>query len=271
MTRILNLKGFIYLGLLCIALLFSFIACSKKSHAESSHSSESHQTESHHRTQPHGEAHSSDKYEVKQGFGAPQEIFLPTIVWDLLEGKKVINSRGKIENFSGEVKSLEENVFVGMTLKLKEKTPGVLGGKNIEFQSKKAMGLFIDLAQYIKGNKGTFILSFEPSSKIDPVTAQVLFLSDAVSRKEKSAGGQGQGQTLGAGCNRFFDITKSYLKKIKNEGIEVNISGGRHVSLLAGTFFLRVSHEVGVRAFTHLTLTDSSYPELLCDKIMSKE
>lgn len=268
--RIFNFKGFIYLVLLCIPLMFSFIACSKKSHAESSHSSESHQSEPHHGA-THGEGHSSDKYEVKEGFGASQEIFLPTIIWDLLEGKKVINSRGKIENFSGEAKSLEENVFVGLTLRLKEKTPGVLGGKNLEFQSKKAMGLFIDLAQYIKGNKGTFILSFEPTSTIDPVTAQVLFLSDSVARKEKSTEGHAQGQTLGTGCNRFFDITKSYLKKIKNEGIEVNISGGRHVSLLAGTFFLRVSHEMGVRAFTHLSITDSNYPELLCDKIISKE
>lgn len=231
------------------------VACNKKSHSESQSGS-------------HGKSH-SDVYEVKEGFGSSQEIFVPTIIWDLLEEKMVINSRGKIENFTGEAKSFEENVFVGLTLRLKEKTPGVLGGKNLEFQSKKSTGIFIDLARYIKGNKGTFILSFEPSSALDPVTAQVLFLSDSVKRQEKSQ--EGRGQTLGAGCNRFFDVTKSYLNKIKDEGIEVNISSGRHVSLLAGTFFLRVAHDVGVRAFTHLTLTDSNYPELLCDKIISKK
>lgn len=249
-VRAFNLNGFLFLGLLC-----SVVACNKKN-----------LTEAH--SDSHAESH-ADAYEVKEGFGGSQELFVPTIIWDLLEEKMVISSRGKIENFTGDARGFEENVIVGLTLRLKEKTPGILGGKNLEFQSKKATGLFIDLAQYIKGNKGTFILSFEPSSALDPVTAQVLFLSDSVKRKDKSQ--EGQGQTLGAGCHRFFDVTKSYLNKIKDEGIEVNISGGRHVSLLAGTFFLRVAHEVGVRAFTHLTITDSNYPELLCDKIISKE
>jgi hypothetical protein len=167
------------------------------------------------------------------------------------------------------VKRFEENVFVGMRLRLKEKTPGILGGKNYEFKSKKSTGLFIDLANYIKGNKGTFIISFEPYYKLDPTTAQVLFLSESVKRNEKSI--SNEGQALGGGCGRFFDITKSYISKIKDEGIEVNISGGRHVSLLAGTFFLRVAQELGSRALTHLTITDSKYPELLCDKIISKE
>lgn len=262
--RVLNLNYFLFLGLLC-----SVVACNKKTSPEKQAGP---QADAH--ADPHVKEESQIQshnyvFEVKESFGASQETFLPTILWDLLEEKKVINSRGKIENFTGEAKGFEENVFVGLTLRLKEKTPGVLGGKNLEFQSKKATGLFIDLAQYIKGNKGTFILSFEPSSTLDPVTAQVLFLSDSEKRKEKSQ--EEHGQVLGAGCHRFFDITKSYLKKIKDQGIEVNISGGRHVSLLAGTFFLRVAHEMGVRAFTHLTITDSNYPELLCDKIISKE
>jgi len=231
-----------------LACSISFIACNKKIHSE------------------HVE---EDVYETKEDFGATQEIFIPTIVWDLLEQKKIINSKGKIESATGDVKRFEENVFVGLTLRLKEKTRGILGGKNYEFNSKKSAGLFIDLANYIKGKKGTFIMSFTPSYNLDPVSAQVLFLSDSVSRKEKSR--ESQGQTLGGGCGRFFDVTKSYIKKIKDEGLEVNVSGGRHVSLLAGTFFLRVAQDVGSRALTHLTITDSKYPELLCDKIISKE
>jgi len=228
-------------------LSLSIITCQKKDHSDAS----------------------SDVYEVKEDYGATQEIFIPTIIWDLLEEKKNINSRGKIESFSGDVKRFEENVFVGLILRLKEKTPGILGGKNFEFKSKNSTGLFIDLANYIKGSKGTFIFSFEPSYTLDPVSAQVLFLSDSIARKETTV--DGQGQKLGGGCGRIYEITKSYINKIKEQGIEVNVSGGRHVSLLAGTFFLRVAQELGSRALTHLTITDSKYPELLCDKIVSKE
>lgn len=208
----------------------------------------------------------SEVFEVKEEYGSNQEMYIPSVIWDLLEEKKTINSRGKIEPFTGEAKRIDENVFVGLILRLKEKTPGVLGGKNYEFHSKKSTGLFIDLAHYIKSKKGTFILSFEPAYTVDPVTAQVLFLSDSVARAEQK-GVDEEGQTLGGGCGKFYDITKSYLKLIKEKGIEVNVSGGRHVSLLGGTFFLRVAQEHGVRALTHLSITDSNYPDLLCDKI----
>lgn len=211
-----------------------------------------------------------DAYEAKDNFGAHQDFFIPTLVWDLLEEKKVINSKGKIVPFVGESKRFEENVIVGLTLRLKEKTPGVLGGKNYEFKSKKSTGIYIDLAHYIKSPKGTFILSFEPSYTVNPVSAQVLFLSDSIARKDSPATG-GEGQLLGSGCGKFFDVTKSYLKKIRKDGIEVNVTDGRHVSLLAGTFLIRVAQELGTRALTHLTVIDSNFPELLCDKVIGRK
>ena len=53
---------------------------------------------------------------------------------------------------------------------------------------------------------------------VDPVTAQVLFLSDSVARAEQK-GVDEEGQTLGGGCGKFYDITKSYLKLMKEKGI----------------------------------------------------
>lgn len=203
------------------------------------------------------------KFETKLESQAPPEIFIPPIIWDLLEEKKIINSKGKIENLIQESRRFEENVFVGITVQLIEKTPGILGGKNLKFISQQSGGLHIDLAHYLKSKKGTFLFSFEPLSKMDNVSAQVLFLSDSVSRSES--------QSLGSGCGKFYDITKTYFKKLKDQGIEVNVTNGRHVSFLAGSFLMRVSHETGVRALTQLTLTDSNYPEFLCERTTNIE
>ncbi len=206
----------------------------------------------------HANESDSSTYETKLENQAPPEVFIPPIIWDLLEEKKIINSKGKIENNTQEVRRLEENVFVGVKVRLVEKTPGILGGKNLEFVSQQSGGLQIDLAQYIKFKKGTFIFSFEPSTKIDNVTTQVFFLSDAIAKAGL--------QKVGSGCGKFFDITKAYLNKIRDPGIEINVTDGRHVSLLGGSFLMRVSRESGVRALTQLTMTDSNYPELLCER-----
>lgn len=199
-------------------------------------------------------------FEVKQDHQVSPEIYIPSILWDLLEEKKIINSNGKLETNVSDTRRFEENVFVGVKVHLREKTPGVLGGKNLEFISTQNGGLHIDLAHYIKEKKGTFLFSFESTSELDPVSAQVLFLSDSIIKNTD------QNQTVGGGCGKFYDITKSYLSKMRDPGLEVNITDGRHVSLLAGTFLMRVSHLVGVRMLTQVTITDSNFPELLCDR-----
>ncbi len=206
----------------------------------------------------HSNSHSeSEQFETKEIADLPKEIKVPSVIWDLLEEKKVIDSHGKITPNTEVSNRFEENVFVGIGVKLKEKSLGVLGGKNLELKSPKS-GLSIDLANYVKLDKGTFIFSFDPDYKLDPQATQVLFLSQSLARNENN-------QSLGSGCGKFYDVTKSYLKKIRENGIEVNVTDGRHVSFLAGTFFIRVSHEKGVRALSQLTITDSSHPELQCD------
>lgn len=204
------------------------------------------------------------KFQTKVETQVPQEVFLPPIIWDLLEEKKIINPKGKIVNNNQDNRHLEENVFGGIKVKLIEKTPGILGGKNFEIVSQSG-GLQIDLANYIKDKKGTFIFSFEPLSTIDKLTSQVIFLSDSVSKVSS------QQQSIGGGCGKFYDITKAYLSKFRDPGIEVNVTEGRHVSLLSGSFFMRVSHDVGVRTLIQLTITDSNYPELLCERSTNVE
>jgi hypothetical protein len=202
----------------------------------------------------HSEKESLEEREITD---FPQEIKLPSVMWDLLEQKKLIDAKGKIVANPEISTKFEQNVFVGMVVHLREKTPGILGGKNYELKAMKS-GMSLDLAHYIKMDKGTFIISFEPAYTLDSKTAQVLFLNQSIKRELAH-------QVLGGGCGKFYDITKAYLKDLRQGGIEVNVTDGRHVSLLAGTFFIRVSHETGVRALTQLTITDSNHPELLCD------
>lgn len=206
----------------------------------------------------HFNSHSEEEhFEVKEITDLPKEIKVPSIIWDLLEEKKVIDFHGKIVPTTELSNRFEENVFVGITAKLKEKNHGILGGRPLELKSPKS-GLSIDLTDYIKLDKGTFLFSFAPEYPLDPNNTQVLFLSQSLARSQNH-------QSLGSGCGKFFDVTKFYLKEVREKGIEINVTDGRHVSLLAGTFFIRVSHEKGVRALSQLTITDSSHPELQCD------
>ncbi|MEY4617569.1 MAG: hypothetical protein RJB66_2529 [Pseudomonadota bacterium] len=191
---------------------------------------------------------------------SPPEIRLPAIMWDILEEKKVVSSL-KIYPNTDQSGKLDENILVGLVVRLREKTKGILGANSFELKSAK-MGMNLDLANFIKKDQGTFFLSFEPAVSTDS-SLQVLFMSNSIQRKDGD-------QTLGSGCDKILDITKSYGSKFTGQGLEVNVTDGRHVSLLAGTFLIRVSHENGIRAFTTLAITDSRFPKLQCGGVVAK-
>jgi hypothetical protein len=227
------------LRFLILGVLISVLGCHREHHAEEEH------------------------FDQKIIADLAPEFKVPSVVWDLLEGKKQVDSHRKIVPNPEASKGVDESIIVGIKVRLKEKTEGILGGKDLEFKAPKS-GLNLDLARYLRLNKGTFTLSFEPEESIDPNMAKVFFLSQSIKRELDH-------QPLGGGCDAYFDITKSYLKEMKSRGIEVNVTDGRHVSLLAGTFLIRVSQEKGVSRITHLTLTDSRLPELLCDRVSGEE
>jgi hypothetical protein len=193
----------------------------------------------------------------------PADIQIPSAVWDLLEGKSTITFSGKIQRQEVARAKFDENVFVGVKLRLIEKSPGVLGGHSFEIKSQRA-GLNIDLAKYVKLDRGTFIMSFKPDIDVNLEKTKVYFVSK--SRKRKNLG-----QMLGSSCNTFFDITDYYLKTMMTEGIEVNVTDNRHISLLSGHFVVLASQDGMVRALTQLSFTDSVHTELVCEKKMSLE
>jgi hypothetical protein len=188
----------------------------------------------------------------------PSEIYIPGVVWDLLEGKSIISFSGQIQHQDIARGKFEENIFIGLKVRLIEKTPGVLGGRSYEIKAERA-GLNIDFARFIKSPRGTFKLSFRPDFDVNPEKTKVYFVSR--SRKRKISG-----QILGSGCKSFYDVTDYYLKTMMTEGIEVNVTENRHVSLLSGHFVVLASQEGFVRALTQVSFTDSLHPELICEK-----
>lgn len=188
----------------------------------------------------------------------PADIQIPLSVWDLVEGKSAISFSGKIEHQEVTRAKFEENIFIGIRILLVEKTPGVLGGRSYEIKAQRG-GLNIDLSNYVKAQRGTFIVSFKPDVDVNPEKTKLYFVSR--SRKRKV-----MGQSLGSGCNTFFDLTDYYLKTMMIEGMEVNVTDNRHISLLSGHFIMLASQDGFVRALTQVSFTDSIHSELICEK-----
>ncbi len=189
----------------------------------------------------------------------PKDIEVPSHVWDLLESKAIFNLSGQLVSQETLQFKFEENVFIGATVRLLEKTPGILGPASIEIHAPRA-GLEVDLANYIKLDKGTFILTFKPDLEIKPEQMKVYFISRSKIRKSIV------GQSLGSGCNKFYDVTDYFRNIILKEGIEINVTEGRHISLLGGHFIFLASQEGAIRALTQITFIDSVHPQYLCNE-----
>jgi hypothetical protein len=89
---------------------------------------------------------------------------------------------------------------------------------------------------------------------MDPKTTKVFFLSNSPIRSDVG---------MGSGCNTYFDITKYWDKAMDGEGLALNTTDFRHLSLTTGTF-LFVAPFNGKLRLGRLTLKDSRYRELAC-------
>lgn len=194
------------------------------------------------------------------------EIKIPGSLWDILENKKEFH-KGGLEEVQAKDGSISiQNVFNLMVVRLKEKDSNmpVLGGENFEIISGRS-GAFVDLADYIKSDSGTFNFSFHWEKKEEPDKrlVRIFYLSGAKRRLV-------DGQVLGAGCNKYMEITGLYFKKILSETFEVNVTRKRHVSLLAGVYLFVINPDTGggIRTILPLVVTDSSAKELLCDAFL---
>lgn len=155
--------------------------------------------------------------------------------------------------------ALEKNValvFVPAKVILREKNPGVLTNPRLEITTAKGGG-DIDLAKYVTGRQGTFFVQFEFEGFEHPETFQSYFVSRSKKRKLDN-------DIVGSGCKYYFEMNSFMLGKNKTEGLKVNTTRQRHVSVLAGHFIF--SYSEGKQIFvSRVSFKDSGNSTLLCD------
>lgn len=180
----------------------------------------------------------------------PREIRVPLKIWDALAAEE---KGKKTEKEGGDAGYVFSEVKVFMT----EKNPGVLKEPSVVISLPRGGGE-IDLAQYVGARTGSFYVGFEVPEIEEKDMKKILFISHSRKRKLDE-------QVYGSGCREFFDITKSFMKEMKGEGLKVNTTRKRHVSVLGGTFILE-SKKAGQNYLTQVTFTDSENKNLLCQE-----
>lgn len=182
---------------------------------------------------------------------------LPGQLWEEIESLyrplALDTSTSKEEGVT--VRSRIPIVMFPFRILLVEKTRGVLGGRNYEFNFERGGGA-LDFRDYIKTGKGTFFIQMEHDIELKDATMSVFYLSNS----EKKLVGN---EDFGMGCNKYAEISSYWEKQMGRGGIPVNVTQQRHIALLGGTYYFAVSHE-GRLHVSQLTLRDSRYKHWRC-------
>ncbi|KYG62080.1 hypothetical protein AZI85_07720 [Bdellovibrio bacteriovorus] len=205
--------------------------------------------------------HVSEYHDVKFEDLA-EDLKVPTKVWDMLEFKAAPEGE-HAEGGGGEHGAAAASSAVGKNLVfsevnvfLVEKNDGIVENKAVKLLLPKGGGT-VDLSRYITKKQGSFFVGFEFPQFETATAKKVIFVSKARKRR------LGQ-QIFGSGCNQFFDITDRFLKEMAGEGIKVNTTQERYVSVLGGTFFFSAQKDNDVY-LAQVTFTHSEYSPLFCE------
>lgn len=148
-------------------------------------------------------------------------------------------------------KSTQQINFMDIRVRFAEKTKGVLIEPEFWVQLPRGGGA-IDLSKYVTDKNGTFRIYFETSALSVAKNAKAFFVSKARKRKL-------DGEVWGAGCKKILDMTSFFLSKAATEGIEVNTTRSRHLSVLMGYFILAADGQLA-----QITFMDSQQESLFC-------
>nr|BFD68248.1 hypothetical protein HAGR004_32700 [Bdellovibrio sp. HAGR004] len=189
----------------------------------------------------------SEYHEIKAD-DLPDEVKIPRQAWDLMEFKTSAEGAAVV---SKNLIFSEVNVF------LVEKNPGVVEGEALKIALPKGGGT-IDLSRFITGKRGTFYVGFEFPAFADATNKKVLFVSKARKRRIGS-------EVFGAGCNQFFDISNEFFKKMQAEGLKVNSTQERHLSVLGGNFLFAAEKDTDVY-LAQVKFTNTQLPQYFCEE-----
>jgi len=215
------------------------------------------------------ESYHQDKYKEVKVTDVPEDIHIPPKAWDLLEGKvggeaekggaeKNEAAKEPAKEAKGEENKLpgKEIVFSEVDVFLVEKNDDVLKDKAVKIHFPKGGGE-IDLAQYMGKNPGSFFVGFDDPDFKDTKDKKVIFVSQTRKRRLDD-------QVYGGGCNQFFDITEHFFKNMKEQGLKVNSTRERHVTVLGGHFLFSAIKGNTVY-IAQVTFKDSEHKNLFCE------
>lgn len=139
---------------------------------------------------------------------------------------------------------------------LNEKNLGTLQS-NLKFEMPHGGGA-IDLADSVNQGKGLFYLDFDfpELSQEQKSQLKVFYISNA-KRFQIS------GQTVGAGCGQFFEVTQFFHDVIHQVGYELAAADFRYLGQMVGTFLFSYI-EPNVLHIASVTFIDSRYPNIHC-------
>lgn len=166
------------------------------------------------------------------------------------------HSTGSSENDESSVAN-ELSIVVWQPIKVRliQKSEGVLKYEKIEFSFSRGGGQ-IDLKDHVKGEKGSFYIQFNLEEFKNLKDLKVLFYSK--NRKRKI-----DGVVFGSGCNVFFDITNKFIEQNSKEGIKVNITDLRHLTVIGGHFIIYAKDQDRV-VMTQVEFFDSQKRDYFC-------
>lgn len=218
------------------------------------------------------ESYHQDQYKEVKITDVPEDIHIPPGAWDLLEGKgsdskgdagkkeeggkEAPKEAGKEVKAGEDVKLHKEIVFSELDVFMVEKNEDVLKDKAVKIHFPKGGGE-IDLAQYMGKAPGSFFVGFDDPDFKDATEKKVVFVSDTRKRRLED-------QVYGGGCNQFFDITEQFLKNMKEQGLKVNTTRERHVTVLGGHFLFSAIKGNTVY-ISQVTFKDSEHKNLFCE------
>lgn len=179
----------------------------------------------------------------------PAEIKVPSALWSEISGGG--------PHAEGEAASEDDSgvLFMPVDVILTAKNEGVLTASPLTIHLPRGGGA-VDLSKYVTGRQGSFFVRFAWPDADEKETVNSWFVSRARRRK--------MGDELwGAGCHKYFRITAALARSNAHEGLKVNTTRNRHLSVLGGHFVFAAKK--GGQTFTaQVTFDDPRFPELFC-------
>lgn len=194
-----------------------------------------------------------------------KEYLIPRDLREYIEQeylKYIHKENPKIVLADAEILNRIPREFLDVSVFLQAPAPGVLTD-NVRFELPRGGGE-IDLANVVKGKKGSFFMHFSvqrnqaPSAPLKNL--RVYYMSEAKSQVIA-------GETFGSGCHRYMDVSNTLLKANAGKGLQLNATDLRYLPVIGGVLYF-VDFDPERKIFiAAVRFTDSRYPDYMCAEL----